>query len=125
MSTQIHVNQYLVSEVRAARHPNLADLITLDVDERAGGHTSRSSLTMHQEFWQRVVDQLALLGITPTVSTGSAYECGRCEARFGIAGVNTGSDEDRAAEEQYRADVEYHESGQCGVVVPITPEVPC
>lgn len=51
----------------------------------------------------------------------SAYSCGRCGARFGIAGTFTGSDEDIEAEELYRADVEYHETGLCQVQPDLAP----
>lgn len=43
----------------------------------------------------------------------SEYHCRFCDARFGIAGEFTGSDDDYAAEEYYRAEVERHESGEC------------
>lgn len=41
------------------------------------------------------------------------YECDKCGARFGIAGVNTGSDEDYAADDYFNEQVEWHESGEC------------
>ena len=41
------------------------------------------------------------------------YECSRCGAAFGIAGENTGSDDDYAADEYYASEVEFHESGRC------------
>lgn len=43
----------------------------------------------------------------------SEYHCRFCDARFGIAGTFTGSDDDCAAEEYHRAEVEHHESGEC------------
>jgi hypothetical protein len=48
------------------------------------------------------------------------YSCEHCGASFGIAGGFTGSNEDCAAEEHYREEVERHESGAC--VGPRTPE---
>lgn len=122
MSIRIHINEYLVDEVVAEPHPTV-DLVTLTVFEQGVGHRVDSSLSMAREFWQRAVDQLAGLGITPTVQGVEAYGCGHCGARFGIAGHSTGSPEDLAAEEQYRADVAFHESAACAV--PSLAEVPC
>jgi hypothetical protein len=48
-----------------------------------------------------------------TPSSSSNYDCRFCGARFGIAGVFTGSDDDQAAEEFYRSEVDYHEAGEC------------
>lgn len=50
--------------------------------------------------------------------SAETYSCNRCGVRVGIAGENTGSDDDYAAEESYAADVEFHESGEC-VAIPV------
>lgn len=47
------------------------------------------------------------------MNTRDTYECRKCGASFGIAGTNTGSDDDYAADEYYRSEVEHHESGEC------------
>ena len=50
-------------------------------------------------------------------SSGSEiYECSRCGASFGIAGQHTGSDDDYAADDYFREQVEHHESGECSKV---------
>ena len=124
MHSQILINRHIVESVAVEANPHSPDLITLNVTEKAGGgHTTNADLTMDRELWQRAVDHLAALGITPTVHGVEAYSCRHCGARFGIAGHNTGSPEDLAAEEQYRADVAFHESAACAV--PSLAEVPC
>ena len=123
MHSHILINRHIVESVTVEANPHSADLISLQVAEKAGGgHTTNADLTMDRELWQRAVDQLADLGITPTVHGVAAHSCGHCGARFGIAGHSTGSPEDLAAEEQYRADVEYHASAACAV--PKLAEVP-
>lgn len=47
------------------------------------------------------------------MNTLDTYECRKCGASFGIAGENNGSDEDYAADDYYRSEVERHESGEC------------
>jgi hypothetical protein len=46
------------------------------------------------------------------VPSSSEYACRFRDARFGIAGTFTGSDDDYAAEEYHRAEVDYHEAGE-------------
>jgi hypothetical protein len=77
------------------------------------------------------------------MTTVTTYECRKCGARFGIAGENSGSDEDYAADDYYASEVERHESGECvsparrrwlslrrtprrrhGVLVPWSPAAP-
>lgn len=41
------------------------------------------------------------------------YTCRYCSAAFGITGIHTGSDDDYAADEYYREQVDYHEAGEC------------
>jgi hypothetical protein len=49
------------------------------------------------------------------------YTCSNCGAQLGIAGENSGSEGDFAADDYYAQEVEYHRSGECASRV-ITPE---
>lgn len=116
MHSQIQPNEHLVTALTVERNPHASDLLHLNITENAGGyHASTANLVMSRALWQRLADQLAARGISPTVHGVSAHSCGHCGARFGIAGHSTGSPEDLAAEEQYRADVDFHESAACSV----------
>lgn len=48
----------------------------------------------------------------------STYTCTQrgCGAQFGIAGVSSGTEDDRAADDYHREQIEWHESGQCVAV---------
>lgn len=75
---------------------------------RAANMWHRRALSLEEEnddLRHRLVD----------LTSAAAYSCGRCGARFGIAGASTGSPEDIEAERLHRADVEWHESGLCQV----------
>lgn len=61
----------------------------------------------------RVTALVPLAAEVAPSSSSSYYTCERCDAQFGIGGTFTGSDDDLAAEESFRSDVEFHESGQC------------
>lgn len=65
MDAQLHVNQYLVTDVEVRENsPECPDLIVLKVDEVAGaGHVTRTSLAMDRRLWQQVANQLAALGV--------------------------------------------------------------
>ena len=41
------------------------------------------------------------------------YECQHCDAKLGIAGEHSGSEEDYAADDYFRDEIERHESGAC------------
>lgn len=51
--------------------------------------------------------------LTSPTWTAEEYRCTKCDAQFGIAGTNTGTPEDDAADEHFRDEVERHESGAC------------
>lgn len=61
MSTRVNVNRYLVEKVTVSAHPDLPDLITASIVERAGGHVIENDLVMAAEFWKQVIDQVVPL----------------------------------------------------------------
>lgn len=62
---------------------------------------------------EELAEQVELAATPEPLPSVSEYHCRYCDARFGIAGTFTGSDDDYAAEEYHRAEVEHHESGAC------------